>query len=100
MVRERCSLAKLHRFPCYRTLICAAGPEKTALECQCEKDWRRFLALRARELRPNGRLVVVQPSLDEHGHMGHEPLADAANDSLAELVSTGLIRGEEWSSMI
>jgi hypothetical protein len=80
--------------------ICATGSEKSALESQCGKDWRLFLALRARELRPNGRLVVVQPSLDEQGYMGHEPLANIANDSLAELVSTGVIRAAERSSMI
>jgi hypothetical protein len=66
---------------------------------QAAKDWEAFLSLRALELRPGGRLVVVLPALDERGTSGFEALADHANEALAEMVAQGLIRAEERARM-
>ncbi|MFG1188012.1 hypothetical protein [Xanthobacter aminoxidans] len=43
-----------------------AAPEvRAAFAAQAAADWEAFLAARARELKPGGALVVVQPSLPE-----------------------------------
>lgn len=41
------------------------GPIRARFARQAAADWRTFLAHRARELKPGGRLVVLQPSLPE-----------------------------------
>jgi SAM-dependent methyltransferase len=66
---------------------------------QAATDWESFLALRARELRPGGRLVVVLPARDERGLTGFEVLMDHANEVLADLVATGGILAEERARM-
>jgi hypothetical protein len=78
----------------------ATGLDRLAFEAQCARDWRTFLSLRSRELRPTGRLVVVQGGLDEAGCLGDEALHDAANDTLAGLVADGVIGAEERSRMV
>ena len=70
-----------------------------AFASQGARDWEAFLSLRALELRPAGRLVVVLPARDEGGSTGFEVLADRANDILAEMVAEGLIRAEERERM-
>jgi SAM dependent carboxyl methyltransferase len=67
---------------------------------QAAKDWETFLYLRALELRPGGRLVVVLPALDERGASGFEALVDHVNQVLAELVDQGLIQTEERARMV
>ena len=58
-----------------------------------------FLALRASELRPGGRLVVALPSLAHDGSMDIAPLMDHANAVLTELVDAGVVSVEERSRM-
>src|SRR6185437_8017168 len=43
----------------------ATGSAREAFDAQAGTDWETFLALRSRELRPTGRLVVVLPAVDE-----------------------------------
>lgn len=43
----------------------AAPDVRAAFAAQAAADWRAFLACRARELKPGGALVVVQPSLPD-----------------------------------
>jgi hypothetical protein len=66
---------------------------------QAANDWETFLALRALELRPGGRLVVVLPGLDDGGKSGFEDLMDQANKALAEMVDEGIILAEEHARM-
>jgi hypothetical protein len=78
----------------------ATGTAREAFDAQAAMDWATFLSLRARELRPTGRLVVVLPAIDEAGIHGIEPLLDAANECLGELVADGSITTGERSRMV
>jgi SAM dependent carboxyl methyltransferase len=77
----------------------ATGAAREAFDTQAAGDWRNFLSLRARELRPMGKLVIVMPAIDDNGFHGAEPIHDAANDCRAELVSRGTIRADERARM-
>ncbi len=76
------------------------GDAQTAFDRQAADDWRRFLSLRARELHPGGRLVVVLPGLNDGGASGFEPLFNGANAVLDELVEARLISGDERKRMV
>jgi SAM dependent carboxyl methyltransferase len=78
----------------------AASAVREAFHAQAAADWRRFLSLRARELSPTGRLVILLPTGDEVAPHGIEPLFDAANDSIAELVDRGVISAAERARMV
>jgi hypothetical protein len=77
----------------------STGPGRAAFERQAAEDWEAFLGLRARELRPGGRLVVVLPGRDDKGLTGFEDFMDHANSALAEMVEAGEIRAEERERM-
>jgi hypothetical protein len=68
-------------------------------ERQAAQDWEAFLTLRARELRPGGRLVVVLPGIADDGSVWLEPIFDHANAALEEMVADGAITSEERSRM-
>jgi SAM dependent carboxyl methyltransferase len=72
---------------------------RASFATQAANDWRAFLQLRALELRPGGRLVVVLPAHDENGVSGFETLMDHANEVLADLVEDGWILAEERARM-
>ena len=55
--------------------------------------------MRASELRPGGRLVVVLPGIAEDGSVGLEPLFNHANAVLEEMVAANLITATERSGM-
>jgi hypothetical protein len=76
------------------------GGGHAAFERQAAEDWKAFLSLRARELRPGGRLVVVLPGLDDNGSSGLADLFNQANGVLAEMVDAGEIRAEEREQMV
>jgi hypothetical protein len=78
----------------------AVGAAREAFDVQAAADWQTFLSLRAHELRPTGRLVIVTPSVDEAGFNGAELLYDAANDCIAELVGRGTISETERTRMV
>jgi hypothetical protein len=80
--------------------VAATGEVQSAFDRQSTDDWRSFLALRAQELRPGGRLVVVLPGLGDEGESGFEPLFSHANQVLAEMVSEGAITAEERTRMV
>ncbi len=67
---------------------------------QAAEDWKAFLMLRAAELRPGGRLVVVLPARDDDGASGFEDLMDHANEVLAEMVHQRAIMPEERARMV
>jgi hypothetical protein len=78
----------------------ATGAAREAFDAQAAADWISFLSLRARELRPTGRLVVVLPAVDDTGFQGTGKIFDAANDSIAELVDRGVINADERTRMV
>jgi SAM dependent carboxyl methyltransferase len=80
--------------------ICSTGMVRAEFERQAAQDWETFLSLRARELRPGGRLLVVLPGIADDGSVGLEPLFDHANAVLEEMVDDGAITPEERSRMV
>jgi hypothetical protein len=80
--------------------LLGAAPERRIFAAQAATDWRTFLSLRGRELRPGGRLVVVQPVIGETGLQGMERLFQATDDALDELRATSFISGREQARMV
>jgi len=78
----------------------STGAVRAEFERQAAQDWEAFLSLRARELRPGGRLVVVLPALADDGSSGFENVMDQANAVLAEMVVDGAITAEERARMV
>jgi SAM dependent carboxyl methyltransferase len=74
--------------------------ERAAFRQQAAEDWKSFLMLRARELRPGARLVIVLAARNDEGFSGLEGLMDEANAELADMVSEGAIRAEERARMV
>ncbi len=76
------------------------GSVRAEFERQGAQDWEAFLSLRARELRPGGRLVVVLPAVADDGTSGFENIMDQANAVLAEMVADGAIVASERARMV
>ncbi|WP_119268809.1 SAM-dependent methyltransferase [Taklimakanibacter deserti] len=68
-------------------------------ERQSAEDWRAFLAHRADELRPGGRLVVLTMALTPDGDFGYGPILAAMYDALRQAVRQGFISEAELNSM-
>jgi SAM dependent carboxyl methyltransferase len=88
------------RVPGHFVAIASTGDVRKAFERQGADDWKFFLSLRANELRPGGRLVVVLPGLSDEGAAGFEPLFDQANEALAEMVAESAISAEDRAAMV
>jgi SAM dependent carboxyl methyltransferase len=73
---------------------------RAAFDRQLAADWERFLSLRAREMRPGGRLVVSIPGSNDDGSFGFDEVMDHANATLAEMVSDGAISADERGRMV
>jgi SAM dependent carboxyl methyltransferase len=82
-----------HFFP-----LCATGEARAAFERQAAEDWKTFLTLRSREMKPGARLVVVLPAV--HEHAGFRELMNRANEAVAEMVEAGAITAKERSGMV
>jgi hypothetical protein len=80
--------------------VCSTGTARAEFDRQGAQDWQAFLSLRARELRPGGRLVVVLPALADDGLSGFEHIMDQANAVLEEMVAEGAITVEERTRMV
>jgi hypothetical protein len=80
--------------------IRSTGTVRAEFERQAAQDWEAFLSLRARELRPGGRLLVVLPGIADDGLSGFESIFDHANAVLEEMVADGAIMSEERSRMV
>ena len=78
----------------------STGSVRAEFERQAAKDWEAFLSLRARELRPGGRLVVVLPALADDGSVGFEHIFQHVNAVLAEMAADGTITPAERSRMV
>jgi hypothetical protein len=86
--------------PGHIVALASTGKVRAAFDRQGDEDWKFFLSLRADELRPGGRLVVVLPGLNDDGEAGFEPLFAQANEVLAEMASAGSITSEERARMV
>jgi hypothetical protein len=80
--------------------LCCTGAVREEFDRQGAQDWESFLSLRASELVPGGRLVVLLPGIAEHGSSGFENVMDHANAVLAEMVKDGTITVEERTRMV
>jgi SAM dependent carboxyl methyltransferase len=78
----------------------ATGAAREAFDAQAAADWLTFLSLRALELRPTARLVILLPAVDEAGFQAAGTIFDAGNDSIAELVDRGIISANERERMV
>jgi len=84
-----------HIFP-----SCAAGEARAAFERQGAEDWETFLSMRAREMRPGARLVVVLPATPVRGSHTFAGFMNVANAALEEMVHDGVITAEERRYMV
>jgi S-adenosylmethionine-dependent carboxyl methyltransferase len=80
--------------------IRSTGTVRAEFDRQAAQDWESFLSLRAKELRPGARLVVVLPGLSDDGWTGLEPLFDHANAALGEMAEQGAITASERAAMV
>ncbi len=85
--------------PGHFVFLHSTGKVRADFERQGAQDWEAFLSLRARELRPGGRLVVVLPALADDGFSGFENIMDQANAVLTEMVADGVLMAEERAQM-
>jgi hypothetical protein len=86
--------------PGHFMVLFATAAVREAFARQAAQDWEAFLSLRARELRPGGRLVIVLPALDDDGSFGLEDLFNHANAVLADMVADGGLLAEERARMV
>jgi hypothetical protein len=68
---------------------------RAAYAHQAGLDWHDFVAFRARELAPEGRLVVLTQAADEDGTPGFKALLDAIVAALDDTVRDGLLSEDE-----
>jgi len=79
----------------------STGTARAAFETQAAEDWESFLSLRAREMRPGARLVVVLPTPpDDLESSGIAGLMDSANAVLEDMVAEGAITAGERAAMV
>jgi hypothetical protein len=81
-------------------VFASTGAVRAEFDRQGAQDWKTFLSLRASELRPGGRLIVVVPGVHENGTTGFEAIMDHANAVLAKMVSEGAITADERARMV
>ena len=79
--------------------ICSRGAVREVFDRQAAQDWEAFLSLRAEELRPGGRMVIVLPGVADDNSVGLEPLFDQVNEVLGEMVGDGAITSDERARM-
>jgi hypothetical protein len=89
------SLIPGHFFPPH-----SSGAVRAAFERQGAEDWEAFLALRACEMRPGARLVIVLPGLSDAGSSGFAEVMDHANAVLEQMVDEGAITAQERERMV
>ncbi len=81
----------------------ARGAELEAFARQGNADWRRILLHRAAELKPGGRLVLVNFCRDEQGrylgHTGGVNMFDTFNQIWRDLLASGRIGEAEYRAM-
>jgi hypothetical protein len=79
----------------------STGAVRAAFETQAAEDWESFLSLRAREMKPGARLVVVLPvPADDLASSGIAYLMDSANAVLEDMMEEGAITTGERAAMV
>jgi hypothetical protein len=81
-------------------VFASTGAVRAEFDRQGTQDWETFLSLRAAELRPGGRLVVVVPGVHENGTSGFEGIMNHANEVLVDMVTEGAITVDERARMV
>jgi hypothetical protein len=77
----------------------AVSPEATAaFSRQAEQDLVRFLACRARELVPGGKLLLAGPGDTDEARVG-DALADVLNDACLDLLAAGRLRRDQYERL-
>jgi hypothetical protein len=94
----------LSRKPCDLTqhvhALCAAGAKLATFAEQGQRDWETILLQRAHELKPGGRLVLVNFCKDEAGqYMSRVHMFDTVNVLWRRFVTEGVISSEEYERM-
>jgi hypothetical protein len=94
----------LSRKPCdlrdHVHALCAMGPEQAVFAEQAQRDWETILLHRARELKPGGRLVLVNFCKDEAGqYASRVNMFDIVNELWRRFAREGVIRGDEYVRM-
>ena len=97
----------LSRKPCdigdHVHMVGASGETLATFAEQARTDWQRILTHRARELKPGGRLVLVNFCRDEAGrylgNTGGVDMFDEFNRIWQRFVDDGTITGEEYVAM-
>lgn len=75
------------------------APEAVAaFSRQAAEDWSRFLACRARELAPGGKLLVATPG-DAPGGRTCDGVYDLLNDACLDLVAAGRLPRERYEAL-
>ncbi len=81
----------------------AEGDELAAFQRQAAEDWRRILRHRAAELRPGGRLVLINFARDQQGrylgNTGGVNMFDTFNEIWLDFVESGRITRAEYDNM-
>ncbi len=81
----------------------AEGDELAAYQAQAARDWRLILRHRATELKPGGRLVLINFARDEQGrylgNTGGVNMFDTFNRIWLEFVESGRITRAEYENM-
>jgi hypothetical protein len=86
--------------PGHFVVLRSTGSVREAFDRQAAQDWEAFLRLRANELRPGGRMVIVLPAVNDDGWSGFEDLFDHSNAVLADLVWEGTLSAGERARMV
>ena len=97
----------LSKKPCNITdhvhMVGASGTEAETFARQASNDWETILMCRARELKPGGKMVLVNFCRDESGHYlgntGGINMFDTFNDVWQEFVTSGRISDDEYLNM-
>lgn len=81
----------------------AEGEELEAFRRQAHSDWRQILLHRARELKPGGKLVLINFARDEQGrylgNTGGINMFDTFNRIWQEFLDQGRISADEYEGM-
>jgi hypothetical protein len=98
---DRLPAVPVPEFVCYRRPhppragLSVPGGVVTAFRQQAEQDLIHFLEARARELRPDGKLLIVTPG-DTHEHRTCDGLYDVLNDACVDLVASRRVARERY----
>lgn len=84
-------------------MVGAGTADKQIFSQQAAADWETILLQRARELKPGGKLVLINFCIDEEGrylgNTGGVNMFDNFNTNWQSFVDDGVISGEEYTAM-